>query len=248
MELPSVTFTDFRTSLDVLRMLADALTVPHTLDEGLEHITRMNCELMQSDQTTLLLRDEGRQELVVRTCQGVVSDSLRVGHPIALPARLKRILWRTRYTHQINGIEAEIEHIGFPIMVTPISVRGTRVGLLITGKSRTSPQYTVIRQRLHGLIATFASLVIENAKIYDYLRQQFAQRSKELVEENRRESNGTRDEAEQLMISSLTNPDKVVRLLAESFYKELSRAGFSAGNITMAAAHLLECITREEPA
>ncbi|MBT3288662.1 MAG: GAF domain-containing protein [Victivallales bacterium] len=242
-----MTTPEFRTSLDVLRLLSDALTVPHTLDEGLAQITRMNCELMQSEQTTLLLRDEGRQELIVRTCLGVASDNLRVGHPIVVPARMKRILWRTRYTHQINWIEAGIEHIGFPILVTPISVRGTRVGLLITGKSRTDPQYDVIRQRMHGLIATFASLVIENAKIYDYLRQQFAQRSKDLIVENRRESNGTRDEAEQLMISSLTNPDKVVRLLAESFYKELSRAGFSAGNITMAAAHILECITREEP-
>lgn len=49
------------------------------------------------------------------------------------------------------------------------------------------------------------------------------------------------------MISSLNNPNKVVRLLAESFYKELTRAGFSPGHITTAAAHILECITRNEP-
>ena len=162
-----------------------------------------------------------------------------------VPDRLKRILWKTRFTHQINWIEAGIEHIGFPILVTPISVRGTRVGLFITGKGRTGEPYDTIRQRLHALIATFASLVIENAKIYDYLRQRFAEHSHDLVLENRREAHGARDEAEQLMVSSLTNPDKVVRLLAESFYKELSRAGFSVGNITMAAAHILECITRE---
>ena len=237
--------TDFSTSLGVLRLLANALTAPHTLDEGLESITRMNCELMASDQTALLLRDEGRQELIVRACHGVGSPNLRVGHPIVVPDRLKRILWKTRFTHQINWIEAGIEHIGFPILVTPISVRGTRVGLFITGKGRTGEPYDTIRQRLHALIATFASLVIENAKIYDYLRQRFAEHSHDLVLENRREAHGARDEAEQLMVSSLTNPDKVVRLLAESFYKELSRAGFSVGNITMAAAHILECITRE---
>jgi GAF domain-containing protein len=238
---------EFANSVDVLRLLASALTVPHTLDEGLQSITRMNCELMHSDQTALLLRDEGRGELIVRVCQGVLSHNLRVGHPIQLPPRLKRILWRTRFTHQINWIEAGIEHIGFPILVTPISVRGARVGLLITGKSRLGGQYDTIRRRLHDLIAGFASLVIENAKIYDYLRQQFAQRSRDLVVENRRESNGERDETEHLMVSSLTNPDKVVRLLAESFYKELVRAGFGAGNITMAAAQILECITRDRP-
>lgn len=238
---------DFATSLSALRLLANALTVPHTLDEGLESITRMNCELMASEQTAILLRDEGRQALIVRTCRGVRSPNLRVGHPIQVPERLERILWRTRYTHQINWIEAGIEHIGFPILVTPISVRGTRVGLLITGKGHAGRRYDPIRQQLHALIASFASLVIENAKIYDYLRQRFAERSSELILENRREANGGRDETQQLMVSSLTNPDKVVRLLAESFYKELARAGFSAGNITMAAAHILECITRGTP-
>jgi len=240
-----VNTTDFATSLEVLRLLANALTVPHTLDEGLASITRMNCELMASEQTAILLRDEGHQEMIVRACRGVSSPKLRKGHPIELPERLRRILWNTRYTHQINWIEAGIEHIGFPILVTPVSVRGTRVGLLITGKGRVGERYDMIRQRLHALIATFASLVIENAKIYDYLRQRFAEHSRDLVEANRREANGTRDEAEQLMVSSLTNPDKVVRLLAESFYKELRRAGFSAGNITTGAAHILECITRE---
>lgn len=239
---------DFATSLGALRLLANTLTVPHTLDEGLANITRMNCELMASEQTAILIRDEGRRALIVRACRGIHSPSLRVGHPLRLPERLERILWRTRYTHQINWVEAGIEHIGFPILVTPISVRGTRVGLLITGKGQAGTRYDTIRQQLHVLIASFASLVIENAKIYDYLRQRFAERSRELILENRRETNGGRDEAEQLMISSLTNPDKVVRLLAESFYKELARAGFSAGNITMAAAHLLECITRNTPA
>jgi GAF domain-containing protein len=237
---------DFNTSVDVLRLLAGALTVPHTLDQGLESITRMNCELMGSDQTALLLRDEGRGELIVRACRGVHSPNLRPGHPINVPPRLKRILWRSLHTHQINWIEAGIEHIGFPILVTPILIRGVRAGLLITGKSRGEERYDKVRQHLHELIATFASLVIENAKIYDYLRQQFAQRSKDLIVENRKESNGERDEAEQLMVSSLTNPDKVVKLLAESFYKELVKAGFGAGNITMAAAHILECITRDK--
>lgn len=238
---------DFETSLGVLRILSAALTVPHTLDEGLQHIARMTGELMATDQTVLLMRDEDRHELIVRTCVGISGRNIRVGHPLVVPARLKGILWNVRFLHQINWIEAGIKDIGFPILVAPISVKGERIGILITGKSRTAAAgFDTIHRRLFGLIAPFAALMIENGKVYDYLRQNFAQHSQELIEANRKEA-GHRDQAQQLMISSLNNPNKVVRLLAESFYKELARAGFSPGQITTAAAHILECITRHEP-
>ena len=128
--------------------------------------------------------------------------------------------------------------------MVPLRIKGECIGLLISGDSALDVGgYDSVRRRLMVLIASCASLVIENAKVYDYLRQQFAQRSLELVEANRQDADG-RDETQQLMIASLTNPGKVVRLLAESFYKELARAGFSPGHITMASAQLLECITR----
>jgi hypothetical protein len=238
---------DLATSLEVLRILSAALTVPHSLDEGLQHVARMTGELMGTGQTVLLMRDEDRQELIVRTCVGIRSPNIRVGHPLVVPPRLKAILWRVRSLHQINWIEAGIEDIGFPIVVVPVCIKGERVGLLITGKPRTGVRrFALIQCRLFGLIAPFAALMIENGKVYDYLRQNFAQRSQELIEANRKEAGG-RDQAQQLMISSLNNPNKVVRLLAESFYKELAKAGFSPGHITTAAAHILECITRSEP-
>ncbi|MBN2452259.1 MAG: hypothetical protein JXR77_17875 [Lentisphaeria bacterium] len=239
---------DFGTSLQVLRILSGALTEPHSLDAGLAHIARMTGELMAARQTVILLRDEERGELIVRTCVGIRSRNVRVGHPLVVPPRLKSILWRLRSLHQINGLEVGIEDLAFPILVNPIRVKGERVGLLVAGGLRTPLRgFDPIRRGLFALIAPFASLVIENAKVYDYLRQSFAQRSQDLIEANRREA-ADRDQTEHLMVSSLSNPNKVVRLLAESFYKELVRAGFTPGHITTAAAQILECITRGTPA
>jgi hypothetical protein len=238
---------DLATSLEVLRILSAALTVPRSLEEGLQHIARMTGELTATDQTVLLMRDEDRHELIVRTCVGIRSPNIRVGHPLVVPPRLKAILWRVRSLHQINWIEAGIQDIGFPIIVVPVRIKGERVGLIIAGKPRNPlRRFDLVQCRLFGLIAPFAALMIENSKVYDYLRQNFAQRSQELIEANRKDACG-RDQAEQLMITSLNNPNKVVRLLAESFYKELAKAGFSPGHITTAAAHILECITRGEP-
>ena len=236
---------DFDTSLRALSVLSDALTVPRTLNESLERIAEMTGNLMETEQTVLLLRDEGRRELVVRTRVGIHSRRIRAGHPLDVPERLKNILWRVRSLRQINWVDSGIEDIGFPILVVPLRIRGERVGVLITGKARgDATGFNEIQRRLCVLVASFASLVIENAKVYDYLRQQFAQRSEELIQANRQEA-ASGDETERLMISSVTDPDKVVRLLAESFYKELARAGFGPGHITIAAAQILDCITRQ---
>ena len=238
---------DFETSLGVLELLSEALSVPRTFDESLDQITRITGRLMETGQTALMLRDEERGELIVRNCGGLKGTNIRVGHPLSVPPRLKSILWRIGSLHQINWVEAGIEDIGFPILVVPLRIRGSRIGLLATGKCRSgSSGYDPVRRKLFSLIASFAALLIENAKVYDYLRQQFAMHSKELIQANRTEASG-RDETEHLMVTSVSNPNKVVRLLAESFYKELARAGFSPSHIMAASAHILECIMRSEP-
>ncbi len=236
---------DFETSLQVLNLLTTALTVPQSLDQGLSHITQMTCTLMDTEQTVLLLRDEEHQELIVRQRVGITSRGIRVGHPLEVPPRLKNILWRVRSLHQINWVEAGIEDIGFPILVIPLKIQGECIGMLITGEGR-QDGFDQIQRKLYALVASFASLVIENGKVYDYLKQQFAQRSQELAEAYSHKTEDGSFGTQQLMISSLTDPNKVVRLLAESFYKELDRAGFAPAHITTAAAQILDCITRKK--
>mgnify|MGYP006278483327 CR=1 FL=1 len=237
---------DVETSLRVLSIMSDALTTPQTLRDALDNIINLTIQLMETQQTAILLRDEERAVFIVKANAGFSSDRVRAGHPLQVPERLQRILWNMRTLRQIGYIEAGIEELGFPMLVIPLRVKGNRIGLLITGKPVAGGgRFSEVRRRLFVLIASFASLVIENAKVYDYLRQQFAQRSWDLATANKKEA-GENDEAHHLMVTSLKNPTKVVRLLAGSFYKELARAGFSPDQITMAAAEILDCITRQE--
>ena len=242
--------SDFESNLHILTLLTEALTAPRSLDEALNHITTMTCALLDTEQAVFLFREEERKELVVKTVVGIDSPNIRVGHALNVPARLQNILWQTRHIHQINWINSGIEDIMFPIICTPILVRGARIGLLIAGGSRekgTEKPYDIIRRKILALISHFASLVIENSKVYDYLNQHFAASSRELRDQNRQEAEfRNRTDAEQLMVTSLKNPTKVARLLTESFFKELVLAGFNAGHITVAAAHLLELITQTD--
>jgi len=144
---------DFQTSLQVLNVLAEALTVPHSLSEALEHLTKMTGELMETEQTVILLRDEERHELIVRTHDGIGGTHVRTGFPLEVPPRLKSILWNVRSLHQINWVESGIEAIGFPILVMPLRIRGERIGILITGKARQGTAgFDPIRRRLYALV------------------------------------------------------------------------------------------------
>ena len=231
-------------SLGVLQALSEALTKPRTLDEGLDHITRLTCDLMQTEQAAFLFRDEERKDLLVRSAVGCEAmDGIRVGRFLVVPERLKRILWGLRNIHRINWVDSGIEAIGFPIIVAPISVKGVRVGVLVTGaaKDSSSNPYDSVRQNLFALIAGFSSLVIENAKMYDLLRQHFTLNSLKA-----QEGETGQVAAQNLTVNSINNPNKVIRLLAQSFYQELTRAGFSRGHVATAAAQLLDCIIQEE--
>ncbi|NOY81968.1 MAG: hypothetical protein GXP31_13305 [Kiritimatiellaeota bacterium] len=238
---------DISTSLKVLDLLCDALTTPGTEAEALGRITVITRELLGTRQMVILLREEDRAELIVKTCAGIEAPGVRPGSPLAVPPRVKGILWKLRFVHRIGPLPVGLEGIEFPIAAAPLRVKGERIGVLIAGGlQRPETGFSAVQRRLFGLVAALASLILENAKAYDYLRQQFAQRSREVMDANRRDGNGT-DDASRLVVTSLKDPGKVARLLAVSFYNELSRAGFSANHIVTAAAELLACISRQAP-
>jgi hypothetical protein len=239
-----MTSSDLETTLDILEVLAEALSIPRSLDEGLDKIVSITCRLMETEQAAFLLIDEQQQRFIIRSTCGIDSANLQVGQPLVLPERLLNILWRLQNLHQINWIESGIDELKFPIIAMPIHFRGTRIGHLLTGGSKdASKTKSPLRRNMFALLAPFVSLIIENSKAADLLAQRFALSSRELLKAAEQEAKDG-DAAGQLMVQSIRNPIKVVRLLAESFHRELATAGYSPGQITVAAAHLLDCIVK----
>lgn len=237
--------------IDILEILAEAMSAPNTLAEGLDQIMRLTCRMMDTEQTAYLQIDEEKQDFLVMAMAGLNADNLKIGQALKLPERLHAILWRIQNTHQINWIESGIANLVFPIIVMPIFYKGKRIGLLITGGSRDEAKSKdPMRRKMFNLLGPFVSLIIENAKATDLLSQHFAMNSKELLNSlaGQKEQPAQGENAavaEKLMVDTISNPLKVIRLLSESFYRELSEAGFNKAQIAVAAAQLLECITRD---
>jgi GAF domain-containing protein len=226
-----------KSALSALTTLADTLTDPHDLDNALAMITTITCDLMETGQAAILLRDEDHHQLIVKALRSAGTTSVQLGLPLKLPPRLHGILWKAKTTHRINDIQAGVRGLVFPILSTPLKIKGEVIGLLITGDPKNPTQaFGEDQRKLYKVLATFASLAIERAKAYDYLHNHLAHRAHDLLNE----AGAKHEDAQDLMITSVTNPEKVVRLLANSFYKELDRAGFSPAHITIAASQLLE--------
>lgn len=238
---------DSTTTLTVPDLLCGALTTQITETEALARIATMTRELLGTRQLVILLRAEDRAELIVKTCAGIDAPGVRPGNPLAVPPRIKAILWKVRFVHRIGSLSTGIEGIEFPIAAAPLRVKGESVGVLVVGGlTQSEDGFSPIQRRVLGLVAALASLILEKAKVYDYLHQQFAQRSQEIMDANRNVGSGEID-ASRLVVTSLKDPAKVARMLAVSFYNELARAGFSPNDIVTAAAELLACISREGP-
>ena len=236
---------DLQNSLVLLKMLVEALTLPRSLDEALEHITTATCKLMETEQAVFLLRDEERGELMVKSAVGMEKTSIRTGNDLNVHQRLKNILWNLKNIHRINWNREENDNIGFPILCAPITVKGARVGILATGAAKNIQEgtrpFNAVRQNLFAIIAPFASLVIENAKVYELLRQHFAITSAALRQGSENDTTA-RNDAEQVTVNSIGNQTRVVKILAESFFKELKRAGVQDSHVAIAASQMLECI------
>jgi hypothetical protein len=121
----------------------------------------------------------------------------------------------------------------------PIYYRGIRIGLLVTGGAKDlgkakDPQ----RRKLFSMLAPFATLLIENAKAMDLMQQRFLLSGAD--------DGKTAKNAEELLVASVQNPLKVVRMFADSFYTSLVKAGFDSNQMTHAAARIVRRIAGDD--
>ena len=99
------------------------------------------------------------------------------------------------------------------------------------------------RVKLEGPPPNLPYILVFFQKISDLLKQQFALST--AGARLTQEAGDGNAAAERFTIENISNPAKVARILAESFYQELKKAGFSQGHIATAAAQILDCITKE---
>jgi GAF domain-containing protein len=116
------------------------------------------------------------------------------------------------------------------LLCSPVPINGRIIGVLNVSGHRQGRAFRIEDLRLLEVVALFVGRTIQAVQLQNILNSRFAQLA--LVE-------AAEKDIGRAVASTLPNPDQVARIVAKSFFKEMTRAGFGSGQIINAASEII---------
>jgi L-methionine (R)-S-oxide reductase len=116
------------------------------------------------------------------------------------------------------------------LMCAPVRIDGRIVGVLNAANPPDQPPFGDTELRLLEVVALFIGKAIQVQQLQHLLDSRFAQLA--LLHEARHEGAPAR--------TAYRNPEGVARILARSFFREMTKAGFESAQIVGAASELID--------
>lgn len=216
-----------------------------TLEENLQQLAELSANILNAENSSIMLLNDGENyDLKLRVCacfgflpaeaykQSTGKNDGIAGYVLATG---KSVL-----IEDINnsGFANQARRGNDPrksLISSPISINKRIVGVVnICNHLRNS---TFTQQDLSTLeiIALFIGKSIQAVQLQNILNSRFAQ----LALVNEMENNAKLAFTTETIASTIHNNDKIAKILAKSFYKEMTRAGLSPGQIISAASEII---------
>jgi GAF domain-containing protein len=119
--------------------------------------------------------------------------------------------------------------IGGSLMCAPLRIDGKIVGVINVAGAKDGPAFTHGDLQLLNIIALFIGKSVQVQQLQRLLDSRFSQLA--LLQE-------ARDQDKVRL--AYRNPEDAAKILARSFFKEMTKAGFESGQIVSAATELIE--------
>ena len=123
------------------------------------------------------------------------------------------------------------EQVGASLMCAPIRIDGKIVGVINAANMPGQPAFGDTELRLLEVTALFIGKSIQVQQLQHLLDSRFAQLA--LLQEGR-------DKVGESVKLAYRNPEDVAKILARSFFREMTKAGFEPAQIVSAASELIE--------
>lgn len=123
------------------------------------------------------------------------------------------------------------EGIGGSLMCAPLRIDGKMVGVINVAGAKAGAAFGDSDLQLLHIIALFIGKSIQVQQLQRLLDSRFAQLA--LLQE-------ARDQVGDKVRLAYRNPEDAAKILARSFFKEMTKAGFESGQIVSAATELIE--------
>ena len=211
-----------------------------TLDESLQQLAEMAASILVVETCSIMLVEDAGEitaRLVVCACAGPLpAEAYR-----ETPGPNQGVAGQVMAT----GIALRIDDIsqsGFAknarrpddlrrsLMCAPIRMHEQMLGVInVSGREAGKP-FTASDATLLDIIALFIGKSIQVSQLQSILDSRFAQMA--VIQEATRGLDIS-------LAAGLPNPDQVAKIMAKSFYKEMTRAGFGSRQIINAASEII---------
>lgn len=211
-----------------------------SLDDNLQQLAAVTSKILGAENCSIMLLNDGESEnmrMSVYACHGPLpaaaykesigqGDGI-AGHVIATgQSLLIEDIDRSKFAKWARRTNDPRKSL----MSSPIAIGGRIVGVVNVSGHAQGDTFNQADLNLLDVVALFIGKSIQVVQVQSILNSRFAQLA--LVQEARKNMEGS-------LGNAFRNPDHVAKILAKSFYKEMTRAGFGSNQIVNAASEII---------
>jgi GAF domain-containing protein len=212
-----------------------------SLDESLQQQARQTARLIGADNCSIMLLNGGSgQDLRMGVCarHGLLPEiALRasIGKGEGICGRVlasgRALLVEDIADSEFAPLARRPDSAGRSLMSAPIRIDGKIVGVINVSGAQPGPAFGAGDLHLLDVLALFIGKSIQVIQLQHLLDSRFAQLA--LLQE-------VQDRVGSAARTAYRHPGDVAKILARSFFREMTKAGFESGQIVTAASELIE--------
>ena len=230
-------------SLLQLHDLASFLDSQGNLEQSLGQLAEMAAKILNAQQCSIMLLDEEEKDelkLRVFATYGSLPDAAfkqktKTGESISghVLATGQPLLIEDIENSEFASVARRLAAESKSLISTPIVLRRNIVGVINVSDPKTKRPFNLDDLHLLDVVSLFVGKSVQVAQLQSILNSRFAQIA--LAQE----AKSTIGDA---MPTVTDNPNQLAKILAKSFFKEMSKAGFSATQIIHAASEIINLL------
>lgn len=212
-----------------------------SLDDCLQQQATLTAQLLGAGSCSIMLLNSGapgQLRMTVHARYGTLPDAAlasSVGQGEGICGRVlasgEPLLVEDIAQSELAALAQGREGIGGSLMCAPLRIDGKIAGVINVAGSSAGPAFTDSDLQMLNIIALFIGKSVQVQQLQRLLDSRFSQLA--LLQE-------ARDQVQDKVRLAYRNPEDAAKILARSFFKEMTKAGFESGQIVSAATELIE--------
>lgn len=211
-----------------------------SFDDNMQQLAAMAAKILNAENCSLMLLNDGEMEnLRMRVCASygplpaaAYKESTRKGEGIAgrVIATGKALLVDDIHHSEFAEWARRANDPRKSLISSPVTINGNIIGVVNINGHLQGRAFNLDDMSLLEVVALFIGKSIQVVQLQNILNSRFAQLA--LVQSAGKDLEST-------LVRAVQNPDQVAKILAKSFYKEMTRAGFGSSQIINAASEII---------